>query len=132
MDLRVLIVEDEASVSDNLSAFLEDEGMDVTVVQSGEEAVASVEKGAVYDIAVVDIRLPGMNGISTITELNRLAPKMRYIVHTGSTSPTLRREVESVGVPRELIFYKPLGNMDALAATICQVVAEARQKDSHA
>lgn len=132
MNLSVLIVEDEASVSENLAAFLEDEEMDVTVTGSGEEAIGLLQDGAVYDIAIVDIRLPGIDGISAIEEMNRIAPRMRYIIHTGSTSPTLRREVEGVGVPRDLIFYKPLGNMDALAATIRQVVAQARQKDDHA
>ena len=132
MGLRILIVEDEPSVSENLAAFLEDEGMTVAVCNSGEAALEAIDAGQTFDIAVVDVRLPGIDGLTAIKEMHRRAPDLQYLVHTGSTSANLRRDAEQAGVDRRLIFYKPLDNMEALAEAIRDVAATTRRKDSDA
>ena len=74
--LRILIVDDEPLVAENLEAFLEDEGMQVTSVGTAEQALALIEAGSHWDVCVMDLRLPGIDGSVAIRRLNRLSPNM--------------------------------------------------------
>jgi two-component system nitrogen regulation response regulator NtrX len=65
----VLIVDDEAGVRSALSGVLRDEGYTVDAVDSGEACLDRVAR-APYDVIVLDIWLPGMDGLATLTRLN--------------------------------------------------------------
>src|SRR5687768_5499794 len=69
MKPSVLIVDDEAGVRSALSGVLRDEGYAVDAVDSGEACLDRVSR-APYDVMVVDIWLPGMDGLATLTRLN--------------------------------------------------------------
>lgn len=89
--VRVLLVEDHAFTRDGLRATLNLEP-DLRVVaeaRSGEEALTSVRLDEV-DVAVVDIGLPGMDGIQAAAELKRLRPALRIVMLTAHN---LREEV---------------------------------------
>lgn len=61
----ILVVDDETPVRISLAAYLEDEGFEVRVADSAERALESVSADP-PDVAVVDLRLPGMDGASFI------------------------------------------------------------------
>jgi two-component system nitrogen regulation response regulator NtrX len=65
---RVLIVDDEAGVRSALSGVLRDEGYAVDAVESGEACLERVSRAA-YDVLVLDIWLPGMDGLATLSRL---------------------------------------------------------------
>jgi two-component system OmpR family response regulator len=83
---RILVVDDEQLIIDNLLAFLEDEGMHAEGVASAEEALERIESGRPYHICIMDMRLPGMDGDTAIRTLHR---------RCGSSSRRGRRTVSS-------------------------------------
>ena len=118
MSPRVLVVDDEWLVAENLEAYLEDEGMGVTSVGSAEEAVELVEKGLRWDVCIMDLRLPGMDGRAAIHILHRLRPEMRFIIHTGSATFAVPTEMRDMGIADIQLFKKPVVDMEALADTV--------------
>ena len=113
----ILIIDDEESIRRNLQAFLQDEGYEVLTTNSGEEAM---EKLTNYkpDLAVVDIRLPGMDGNTFILSAHQIHPNMKFLVFTGSMEYTLPQELRSLGLSEQHILRKPLNDFSLLANLI--------------
>jgi CheY-like chemotaxis protein len=65
---RILVVDDEIHICELYKSELEDEGYTVTVANSGAEALAAVE-GNPPDLIVLDVQMPGMDGIETLEKL---------------------------------------------------------------
>ena len=118
MNTRVLVVDDEPLIAENLQAFLEDERMAVTCVSSAEEALDLVQAGNAFDLCIMDMRLPGMDGDSAIQALHQIDPELQFIIHTGSLDYALTTEIERLGIGETQLFKKPLADMAPLAATI--------------
>ena len=68
MKERILIVDDEPGVRQSLSGVLRDEGYAVEAVASGEACLDRMTKGGI-DLIVLDVWLPGMDGLATLTRL---------------------------------------------------------------
>ena len=124
MSLRVLIIDDEPTVRRNLAAYLEDEDMNVRSVSSGEDAVELIRQGLAFDVCVVDMRLPGMNGDETIRALYALCPRLQFLIHTGTADYSPPERLVAVGVKRDRVFRKPLPDMGPLAAAVRGLGAE--------
>ncbi|MGL4514879.1 MAG: ATP-binding protein [Lacipirellulaceae bacterium] len=73
--LRVLVVEDTEVNRVLLRAYLEQAGHVVAVAASGEDAIAVVSEGLCYDVAVIDLQLPGANGLDVARNLRALASR---------------------------------------------------------
>jgi DNA-binding NtrC family response regulator len=82
---RILVIDDEESVRKSLAFILEDEGYMVDVAENGQEAIRK-SKANLYNLALVDIRLPDMDGISLLPQMREIVPKMVKIVVTGYPS----------------------------------------------
>jgi CheY-like chemotaxis protein len=72
-NIKVLVVDDESVVCSNVAAFLEDEGFTVFSAASGEEALDLILKQKM-DVAIIDIRLPGMDGNMLIVKAHEIQP----------------------------------------------------------
>lgn len=118
MNTRVLIVDDESIIAHSLQAFLEDEGMWVESVGSAEEALDLVRTGHRYDVCIMDMRLPGIDGDVAIRTLHELCPDLRFIIHTGSVNYTLTDELRTIGIGEVPLFRKPLLDMSPLVTKI--------------
>jgi DNA-binding NtrC family response regulator len=115
--MRVLIIDDETSIRTSMSEFFEDFGIEVTAVGSAEAAlVAIVDQD--FDVAVVDIRLPGIDGDALIIRAHDLKPALRFIIHTGSVEYRLNSVLKAIGVRRDHIFIKPVNDLAALVTAI--------------
>jgi DNA-binding NtrC family response regulator len=79
---HILVVDDDASVCTAIKAILELEGFDVIVAGSGRRALEAIETSTI-DVIVVDIFMPGMNGLQTIKEFQRRAPAIPVIAMSG-------------------------------------------------
>jgi DNA-binding response OmpR family regulator len=79
---HVLIVDDEETICWGLERLLSEEGHRVSVASSAEDALASVEREA-PDLVVMDVRLPGMDGISAIERLHVMAGPIPVVVITA-------------------------------------------------
>ena len=118
MTIRVLIVDDESLITSSLQAFLEDEGLTAVSTASGEEAIEILQKDQSYDVCIMDMRLPGMDGNTAIRSIHELCPNMCFIVHTGSVDYIVPHDLKSLGIREEHLFQKPLSDMTPIAEAI--------------
>jgi DNA-binding NtrC family response regulator len=119
--IRVLVVDDEEMILINLVAFLEDEGFSVLSTKSGEEALELLASETV-DIAIIDIRLPQMDGDTLIIKAHELQPEMKFLVYTGSVNYTLPKTLMNLGISEEQVFKKPLDDIGVLVQAIHQLI----------
>ena len=119
---RILIVEDEEVIRFNLEAFFRDEGYDVKLVSSGEECLDILAKEKM-DVAIIDMRLPQMDGNVAILEARRIDPTLKFIIYTGSSGYVLPQELLDIGLEPGQILRKPLQDMGTLIQLISQLVA---------
>ncbi|WP_045222328.1 response regulator [Desulfonatronum thioautotrophicum] len=82
---KILLVDDETRFRTTVSKRLAERGQDVTAVGSGLEAIESV-KQTPFDIVVLDVKMPGLNGLETLTELKKIRPELAVIMLTGHAS----------------------------------------------
>jgi DNA-binding NtrC family response regulator len=85
MKIRVLIVDDEEKFVDYLSKRLLNRDYLVGTALSGEEAV-EILKEERYDVVILDVLMPGMDGIETLRTIKRIAPLTEVIMLTGHAS----------------------------------------------
>ena len=125
---EILIVDDDVGLASNLKDILGAESYDVTVAHSGKAAL-SLDPENSFDLAIVDIKLPDIQGSELIQKLIERFPKGgEYIIITGYAS--LDTAIEVVG-KRHVVAYltKPL-DMDNLLALIRQVVERRRVEEA--
>jgi CheY-like chemotaxis protein len=80
--IRILVVDDEKPVRDAIGMLLRREGYYVVVAECGHTAVGAIE-AFTFDIVIVDIVMPGMDGLATIDVLRRDAPDVPIIAMSG-------------------------------------------------
>jgi len=112
--IRVLLVDDEETLIEYLSKRLLKQGFTVKATFSGEEAVDEAEKEH-YDVAVVDLKMPEMDGVETQRRLKKIQPFLQCIVLTGHGS--IESALESGQQEAFQYLLKPV-DYDALVATI--------------
>ncbi len=81
-DIRVLFVDDEAEFLETLIKRMKKRNVDIIGVGSGEEALSVLEQEQV-DVAVLDVRMPGMDGIEVLREFKKKYPLIEVIMLTG-------------------------------------------------
>ena len=88
--MKILLVDDEKKFAMMLSKRLALRGIEVDVAFTGKEAIVSVENNR-YDVAILDVKMPGIGGIELERKLKALAPGMKSIFLTGhGPRPTLQ------------------------------------------
>lgn len=112
--LRVLLVDDEIDLLQSMTRALERRGMKVSTAPDGERAVAQA-KQKVFDVVVVDVKMPGQGGIETLRQLKEVHPLLEVIVLTGH--PTSPQAVEAVNAGAFGFLTKPI-DAEALAEQI--------------
>ena len=78
----ILIVDDEPSILHSLSGLLSDEGFEVTTAANGYEALKIIEAES-PDLVLLDIWMPGIDGIETLKEIKKENPTIQVIIITG-------------------------------------------------
>ncbi|MDY0041669.1 MAG: response regulator [Desulforhabdus sp.] len=82
---RILIVDDEERFRTTLGKRLAERKLDVTTVGSGLEAIEEV-KNKHFDVIVLDAKMPGLDGIETLSEIKKLNPGIEVLLLTGHAS----------------------------------------------
>ncbi len=89
---RILVVEDDRTVRELLSAVLAEYGYDVVQAADGVEAIALVEqRGAAFDLCIVDVVMPRLGGRETWERLRALAPGLKALFVSGYTADAVLR-----------------------------------------
>lgn len=114
MSQKILIVDDEPKICDNLAIYLKDEGLQVYTAQTGKEALHYIDTKLEVKTCVVDLRLPDMHGIEVIMAIRHQIPTMRFIIHTGSEDEIVNTILRSTDLNQLPIFHKPLVKIENL------------------
>ncbi|MGB9756405.1 MAG: response regulator [Candidatus Bathyarchaeales archaeon] len=111
---RILIVDDDENIRKVLTTILEEEGYLVDSAETAKKAIEKTKK-KFYNLALIDIRLPDMEGIELLTRMKDTTPKMRKVIITGY--PTLQNAIEAVNRGADAYIVKPF-DMDKVLFTI--------------
>ncbi len=107
----ILVVDDESIMQEILGDFLRDEGYDVDVAGSGEEGVELAQKH-LYDCAIVDLMMPGIDGIETMQQLREIDASLPVIMVTAFAS--VESAVEAMKQGAHEYITKPFKNDEVL------------------
>jgi len=80
--IQVLLVDDEVDFLETLMKRMKKRNVDITGVKSGEEALLTLDQDRV-DVVVLDVRMPGMDGIEALREIKKRHPLVEVIMLTG-------------------------------------------------
>lgn len=123
----VLIVDDEESICWALGRLLTEDGHDVRVASSAEEAIEAVGHQT-PDLVMLDVRLPGMDGLSAMQRLSELADSVPIVVMTAFGS--LQTAVQALGNGAFDYLAKPF-DLDQAAAVISRALAQRQESRRH-
>jgi len=104
---RVLIVDDEPGIRDSLSGVLEDEGLWCQAVASGEECLEELNRNS-YDLVLLDVWLPGMDGLETLARIQEIPVDSRPEVVVISGHGTIETAVRATKLGAFDFLEKPL------------------------
>ena len=117
---KILIVDDDAELSGNLTEILEDAGYQTDMAASGKEALEKITDG--FDVVMLDMIMPGMSGLEVISELKKLVPATKIIMITAFA--TVDNAVQAIKLGANDYISKPF-LIDDLLVTIKKVLEEA-------
>jgi two-component system response regulator HydG len=95
--IRVLLVDDEEQFVKNMARILKFRGFDVTTAESGYKALDAVKYGGGFDVVVLDIKMPGMDGLETLGQIKKWAPDTEVIMLTGHATLSSGTQALTVG-----------------------------------
>ena len=122
---RILIVEDDANIRETLNTILHQKGYNTDTAKNGKEAIQK-SKAKFFNLALLDIKLPDMEGTKLLTTMQEGMPKMVKIMVTGY--PSLDNAVEALNQGADAYVMKPV-KPDRLLALIEEKLEEQRQTD---
>ena len=111
---RILVVDDDESIRKTMKAILEDEGYLVDLAGTGSEAIQKTEEKA-YNVALLDIRLPDMEGVKLLKLMKDTVPRTRKIMVTGY--PSMQNAIEALNKNADAFLTKPV-NVEELLITV--------------
>lgn len=125
---RVLLVDDEESFVEILAERMRSRGLEVSCATSGREALKKAQEAA-YDAVVLDLAMPGLDGIETLRRMRELQPDLQVMILSGRA--TVKTAVEAIQLGAIDIFEKPT-EVETLVERIRSARAARLAKDDQA
>ncbi len=94
---KILVIDDELPIRKLLYDALTGKGYQVSSVSSGEEAIALLKKEK-PDLIILDIAMPGMNGIETLKEIRSFDNKVHVVMMSGVATAEMEQKAREIGV----------------------------------
>jgi len=111
MELGILVIDDEDGIRRSLTRILKEDGYSVSVASNGEEALSLIRNNPnKYDIVICDLLMPGIDGGTTIEEINKLNREVTKIILTGYG--TLESSIKAIEAGVDGFITKPFGNRE--------------------
>ena len=112
MTKRIFVIDDDSDHAESLADLLAMRGHSVEIAHSGEEAVERFRTAA-FDLVLMDVKLPGMNGVETFFEFRRVRPDARVMMMTGYSVEQLVSEAVAHGALG--VLHKPFDGAQLIA-----------------
>lgn len=125
-DPTILVIDDETGVRRSIAAYLEDSGFRVLEATNGNEGLAIFASEA-PDLVLTDLRMPGMDGVEFMKQMNAQSPQTPIIVFTGTADVQAAESLCQDGAATCL--FKPITDLRILETAVRQAL-EARVKTS--
>lgn len=122
---RVLVVDDDIDACANLQDILIDSDYEVTVAYTGEAAIDLV-RGDTFDLALLDLKMPGIDGLAAFREIRHVSPRIAVLILSAYASASAADQALSDGA--RAVLHKPV-IIEQLLPLLHQVV-EARTTSS--
>jgi CheY-like chemotaxis protein len=115
--LRILVVDDDEDNAESLGELFEMEGHHVTVAHSGEAAIAAYVS-ADFDLAFMDVMMPGLNGVESFLAIRKMRPEAKVFMMTGYSVEQLLQQAMDHGAMG--VLTKPI-DIDKLLRSVDEV-----------
>ncbi len=113
---RILVVDDDETIRTTMKVILQDEGYIVDLAATGKEAIQKTQEKD-YNVALLDIRLPDMEGVELLKLLKDGVPRTRKIMVTGY--PSMQNAISALNKNADAYLLKPV-DVEKLLATVKQ------------
>jgi DNA-binding NtrC family response regulator len=94
---KILLIDDDEWIRDAMTLFFEAEGCQIKAIETGEEALVEIRQRN-YDIVICDYKLPGMDGLQLLKEVQKLKPDTKTILITAYKTDALLAEAKQMGI----------------------------------
>jgi CheY-like chemotaxis protein len=101
---KVLVVDDEDGIIEELKSFFTEEGYNVHCARTGEEALKILRNEGPH-MAMIDLKLPDMSGLLVLKVAKEMNPAIKVIVNTGYVDQNLIDQADELGC--DVFLYKP-------------------------
>ncbi|MGE8205600.1 sigma-54-dependent transcriptional regulator [Heyndrickxia sp. NPDC080065] len=125
---NILIIDDEREVGNFLFHLLTSKGFDITIGYSGKDFQQLAPKKN-YDLAMIDVKLPDINGIELLKKLKQLNPLCKVIIMTGYS--TVKTAVEAIKFGANDYIEKPFDNIDEVESLVEQLLVSTQANSQH-
>ena len=123
---KLLLVDDEKPFLDTITKRLEKREFNVSAVYSGKEALAELENNKKIEVVVLDVKMPGMDGIETLIEIKKSFPLVEVIMLTGHA--TVETAIDGMKLGAFDYLMKPC-DIDTLVTKVNEAVEKKRKHD---
>ena len=124
--IKLLLVDDEKPFLDTITKRLEKRELYVSAVYSGKEALVELENNKNIEVVVLDVKMPGMDGIETLTEIKKSFPLVEVIMLTGHA--TVETAIDGMKVGAFDYLMKPC-DIDTLVTKVNDAMEKKRKHD---
>lgn len=118
---RILMVDDDADTCRNMADLFSDLGYAIDTAEGGDIAIEKARQQP-YDLGLLDLRMPGMDGLTLSRHLKHLRPGMVNLIVTGYPGDGLNEEAHAAGVSK--VLHKPI-EFPKLLAVVTETLAQA-------
>ena len=94
---KILVIDDEQGIRDLLDTLLSRKGYDVVLAESGRKGLELFRRER-PDVVVLDLKMPGMDGLAVLQQVHSLDPTLPVIILTGAGTPETEQQVRALGV----------------------------------
>ncbi|HKO30584.1 MAG TPA: response regulator [Nitrospiraceae bacterium] len=94
---KILVIDDEPGIRDLLDTLLSRKGYDVILAEGGQKGL-EIFRRARPDVVVLDLKMPGIDGLTVLQQVRSLNPNQPVIILTGAATPESEQQVRALGV----------------------------------
>ena len=122
---RILVVDDDQNIVESTKAILEEEGYIVDFANNGRDAIKkTIDNG--YDLVLLDIRLPDIEGVELLNLVRDTYPRIRKIMITGF--PSLKNAISSINKKADAYLIKPINPEQLLSVIRNQLKEQSEER----